>query len=122
MGNWVCTKCNHKNSDNMKQREEQEPSQTEQNQQPQNNPNPSAPDGLQQPKQKPDQNQLPKDNFDPESSLETPSSPPDDQLPELELEPIFDQESEKVLNQLPQDEDNVLRYRIRQQYNRYRRN
>ena len=41
---------------------------------------------------------------------------------EPKVEPLFDQESEKVLNQLPPDEDNVLRYRIRQQYNRYRRN
>ena len=35
-----------------------------------------------------------------------------------EEQPIFDQESERILNQLPTDPDSVLRYRIRQQYNR----
>ncbi|MDY6407104.1 MAG: tetratricopeptide repeat protein [Pseudomonadota bacterium] len=35
---------------------------------------------------------------------------------------VFDQESEKILNILPPEKDNVLRYRIRQQYNRYKRN
>ena len=35
-----------------------------------------------------------------------------------EEQPIFDQESERILNQLPTDPNSVLRYRIHQQYNR----
>ena len=55
-------------------------------------------------------------------TTEAKSDPESETESDLGFEPVFDQESEKVLNQLPPDEDNVLRYRIRQQYNRYIRN
>ena len=41
---------------------------------------------------------------------------PDQQEPE---ESVFDQESEQILNKLPSNVNNVLRYRIHQQYRRY---
>ena len=72
-------------------------------------------------KQNQDQDKPPEDSPNSTSSSGEPATM-DEQPSKPEVELVFDQESEKILNQLPQDEDNVLRYRIRQQYNRYRRN
>lgn len=92
-----------------KQQEQQEPKQPEQEQDPQ----PPKQEPQPQEEQQQEQENPPKQD---------PEPPNAESEGEPEEEPLFDQESEQVLNQLPPDEDNVLRYRIRQQYNRYRRN
>ena len=84
---------------------------------------PPEPPMQEPPEENSDQNPPPpeKHELPPPKNSKIPPKSQQGEAGEDEIEPVFDQESEKILNQLPPDEDNVLRYRIRQQYKRYRR-
>ena len=97
--------------------EEQEQPPEEQEQPPEEQEQP--PEEQEQPPEEQEQPPEEKDQQKQPQQAESEGTEEADALQSEEKQSIFDQESEKILNQLPTDVNSVLRYRIYQQYHRH---